>query len=390
MTKTEDFIHGETDARFAAVAMAFRDNFAAGGDLGAACSVYWRGEPVVDLWGGLTDSESRRVWQEDTLVPVFSTSKGAVAICVNLLAERGALDLGAPVARYWPEFAEAGKGDIAVSTVLAHRAGLPVVDADLTREEVFAWRPVIASIEKQRPLWEPGTAHGYHARTFGWILGEVVRRVTGRSLGTYFADEIARPLGLHFYIGLPESLEPLVATLYPPPPPTDPAEIEIRERFMGAGTLLGRVLDGPGDLAYGPVWNSRALHAAEIPSSNGIGDARSLARMYAATIGEIDGVRLLRPETVESARRVASDGPDRVIHLDTRFGLGFMLPPTLALDCPPSCFGHPGAGGSLAFADPQANLAFGYVTNQMRLGMTGDERTRNLIRATYAALGDGT
>lgn len=379
-------IHGRTDARFESVERAFRENFADGGDLGAACCVYSRGEPVVDLWGGLADSENREAWRDDTLVPVFSVSKGAVAICVNLLAERGLLDLDAPIARHWPDFAQSGKGDITVRTVLAHRAGLPVVEADLTRTEVFAWAPVIASIEKQTPLWEPGTAHGYHARTFGWILGEVVRRVTGRTIGAYFADEIARPLGLSFHIGLPELLEPQVATLYPPPAPTDPAEIEIRERFMGAGTLLGRVLDGPGDLAYGPVWNSRELHAAEIPSSNGIGDARSLARMYAATIGEVDGTRLLSPETVEAARRPASEGPDRVIHLETRFGLGFMLPPTLGLDCRPSCFGHPGAGGSLAFADPEADFTFGYVANQMRLGMTGDDRTRNLIRATYASL----
>ncbi len=379
-------IAGDVDPRFEAVATAFRDNFADGGEVGASCCLYWRGAPVVDIWGGLSDATTSAVWRDDTLALVFSVSKGAVAICVHLLAERGALDLDDRVAHHWPEFAQAGKGDITLRMVLAHRAGLPVVEANLTRAEVFGWAPVVAAIEKQQPLWAPGTAHGYHARTFGWILGEVVRRVSGRSLGRYFADEVGAPLGVDFHIGLPAVLEPKVATLYPPPPPTDPAEIEIRERFMGAGTLLGRVLNGPGDLAYGPVWNSRELHAAEIPSSNGIGNARGLARMYAALVGEVDGVRLLRPAAVESACQVASEGPDRVIHLETRFGLGFMLPPTLGQDCPSSCFGHPGAGGSLAFADPKAELAFGYVTNQMRLGMTGDDRTRNLIRAAYAGL----
>jgi len=380
---------GDVRSRFEPVAAVFRDNFADGGEVGAACCVYWRGVAVLDLWGGLADEAARRSWQRDTRVLVFSASKGAVAICLNQLAERGEIDLEAPVARYWPEFAQggnAGKAAITVGSVLAHRAGLPLVEADLTRDEVFAGAAVLASIEKQAPLWDPGVAHGYHARTFGWILGEVVRRVTGRSLGAYIAAEIAGPLGLEFDVGLPESLESRVATIYPPPPPTDPLEIEMRERFLGPGTLLGRVLAGPGDLAYGDVWNSRELHAAEIPSSNGIGNARALARMYAATLGEVDGVRLLQPATVEAARRVVSDGPDRVIHFETRFGRGFMLPPTLALDCAAGCFGHPGAGGSLGFADPENEMAFGYVTNRMQLGMTGDDRTRNLVRAVYAAI----
>ncbi len=377
---------GEAHPRFESVARAFRRNFANGSEVGAACCIYWRGEPVLDVWGGLADAGTRRTWEQDTLVGVFSASKGAVAICLNRLAEMGAIDLDASVASYWPEFGQAGKSTITVRSVLAHRAGLPVVEADLTRQQVFDGAPVVASLETQTPLWEPGTAHGYHARTFGWILGEVVRRVTGRTLGTYFAEEVARPLGLEFHIGLPEALEGRVATLYPPPAPTDPAEIAIREQFMGAGTLLGRVLEGPGDLAYGDVWNSRELHAAEIPSSNGIASARALARRYAAAIGQVDGTRLLQPDTVDRARRAVSEGPDRVIHLETRFGLGFMLPPTLGLDCGPSSFGHPGAGGSLGFAEPAKELAFGYVTNQMNMGMTGDARTRNLIQAVYAAL----
>ena len=237
-------IAGRADPGFEGVEEAFRRNFSEHGEVGAACCLYVDGRPVVDLWGGQADAVSGRPWREDTLVLVFSASKGATAVCVNLLAERGELDLDAPVARYWPEFAEGGKGEIPVRWVLSHRAGIPAIDTELTREEVFAWDPVVEAIAAHEAHWEPGSAHGYHARTYGWILGEVVRRITGESLGRFFAREVAKPLGLDFYIGLPEALEPRVATLYPPPEPTDPRETLLRERFMGPGTLLGRVLHG--------------------------------------------------------------------------------------------------------------------------------------------------
>jgi CubicO group peptidase (beta-lactamase class C family) len=210
--------------------------------------------------------------------------------------------------------------------VLTHQAGLAAVDGALTLDEVLAWDPVCAAIAAQAPNWEPGSAHGYHARSYGWILGELVRRATGRSLGRVFAEEIARPLGLEFWIGLPAELEPRVATLYSAPEPADPEARALRDRFMGPDTLLGRVLSGPSGLFdYGEMWNRPALHA--------IGTARALARFYAALIGEVDGVRLLRPETLAEATGTAVDGPDRVILVPTRFGLGFMLPPTLAPAC---------------------------------------------------------
>ncbi len=372
--------------RYERVREAFRACFEEHGEVGAAVCVYLDGHPVVDLWGGLADASTQRAWERDTPVLVFSASKGATAVVVNRLVERGELDLDAPVARYWPEFAQAGKGKIPLRWVLSHRAGVAAIDAELDNEEIFAWDPVVEAIAAQEAQWEPGSAHGYHARTYGWILGEVVRRVAGESLGRVFAREVAGPLGLDFWIGLPVEVEPRVAPLIPPQQPTDPAERELRARFMGPDTLLGRVLGGPGDLAYGEVWNSRALHAAELPSSNGIGTARALARMYAALLGPVDGVRLLRPETVDAARTVQSEGPDRVIHVPTRFGLGFMLPPTLAPGCGAESFGHPGAGGSLAFADPGRGLAFAYVMNQMRLGLTGDERSQGLVAALYEAV----
>jgi CubicO group peptidase (beta-lactamase class C family) len=382
-----DPIGGEVASGFERVRDAFERNFTDHGDVGAACSVYLDGEPVVDLWGGLADRDEARPWEHDTLALVFSSTKGVTAVCVHRLVERGEIDLDAPVAFYWPEFAARGKGDIPVRWILTHQAGLAAVEGDLTLEEVYAWQPVCAAIAAQEPNWTPGTTHGYHARSYGWILGELVRRVTGESLGRFFAREIAAPLDLDFHIGLPAEREKRVARLYPAPEPVDPQALALREQLMGPDTLLGRVLEGPSQLfSYGDMWNTRALREAEMPSSNGIGGARDLARMYAALVGGVDGVRLLAPKTVEDVTRIQVEGPDAVIQMPTRFGLGFMLPPTLGLACPPHSFGHPGAGGSLGFADPQRHLGFGYVMNQMQLGLTGDARATSLVEAVYTSL----
>ena len=387
MAETIAGMHGDVEPRFAAVRTAFADNFARHGDVGAACAVYHRGRLVVDLWGGLADRERDHPWQRDTTALVFSSTKGMAATCVLRLVERGLLDLDAPIARYWPEFAAAGKASIPVRWALCHKAGLAAVEGTLTLEQVLAWDPVVAAIAAQAPNWEPGTQHGYHARSYGWMAGELVRRVTGRTLGRMFADEIVAPLGLDFWIGLPEAEESRVATLIPAPPPEDPQVRALLERFMGPETMLGRVLTGPSGLfAYDTRWNRREFHAAEMPSSNGIGTARAVARMYAALAGEVDGVRLLRPETIALARTPQAEGTDAVLGLPTRFGLGFMLPPTLSLAAAETAFGHPGAGGSLGFADPEAELGFGYVMNQMQLGTTGDPRSQALVEAVYASL----
>jgi CubicO group peptidase (beta-lactamase class C family) len=379
-------IAGDVEPGFEGVDEAFRRNFDEHGEIGAAVCVMLDGRPVIDLWGGIADTESGRPWDRDTLTVVFSSTKGATAACVHRLVERGELDLDAPVANVWPEFAAQDKQAITLRQVLSHRAGVPVVEAKLTNPEIFDWNPVVEAIAAQAPLWPPGSEHGYHARTFGWILGELLRRTRGESAGRVFAREIAEPLGLDFFVGLPDRLEPRVARLVPPAPPDDPDQRALIERLLGPDTLLGRVLNGPGDLAYGDVWNTHAIHVAEMPSSNGIADARSLARLYAALIGEVDHVRLLRPETLDAACVPHSEGRDRVIQIPTRIGLGFMLAPTVGTACGPASFGHPGAGGSLGFADPERGLAFGYAMNQMKLGMMGDERTIGLVGATYAAL----
>jgi CubicO group peptidase (beta-lactamase class C family) len=300
----------------------------------------------------------------------------------------GVLALDAPVADTWPEFAARGKHRITLRDVLCHRAGLAAVEGDLSLEEVFAWDPVCAAIAAQAPNWEPGSAHGYHARSYGWILGEVVRRATGQTLGRVFAEEVAGPLGLDCWIGLPAAEASRVATVYGPPEPSDPEAIALRDRFMGPDTLLGRVLAGPSGLfSYGDLWNRPDLRAAEMPSSNGIATARALSRCYAATLDEVDGVRLLAPATLAAAVEPQVEGADQVIMIPTRFALGFALPPMLGESCPEGSFGHPGAGGSLGFADPARGLAFGYVMNQMRTGITGDPRAARLVAAVYEAIG---
>ncbi len=375
-------VQGFVAAGFETVREAFAANFDRHREVGAACSVYLRGRRVVDLWGGLADRSAGKPWREDTLALVFSATKGVSAICVHRLAERGELALDAPIAELWPEFAARGKGAITLRQVLCHRAGLAAVDSDLTLDEVLAWDPVVAAIAAQEPNWEPGTAHGYHARSFGWILGELVRRATGRSLGTWLEEEIAQPLGLELRIGLPAALLPRTAHIIPP----DGGSDRVAE-ILGSSSLTARVMTGPSNLFhYDEMWNRADVLAAEMPSSNGVSDARSLARLYAATIGAVDGVRLLAPETVEAACVPHSEGPDRVILVPSRFGAGFGLPPFLSPACGTRAFGHSGAGGSLAFADPEAEIGFGYVMNEMRFDPNGDPRAAGLVEAVYRSL----
>lgn len=380
-------VEGRVEPGFELVRDAFVANFERHHDVGAACCVYRDGVPVVDIWGGLADRDERKPWTRDTVALVFSTTKGVTAIAVNLLAQRGELDLDAPVAKYWPEFAANGKDAIPVRWLLSHRAGLADVTADLTLDEVLAWDPVVEALGAQEPIWPPGTKHGYHVRSYGWLLGEVVRRITGTSLGEFVARELAAPLHLDLWIGLPEAVEPRVARLLPPIELLDTEAKKIYDAFVEGDELLGRAMTGPSRLFhYDDMWNRRELHAAQMPSSNGIASARAVARLYAACIGEVGGVRLLDDATIARATTSESEGTDAVLGIPTRFGLGFSLPPMLSPAAGPGAFGHPGAGGSLGFADPDAGIAFGYVMNQMQLGLTGDRRTETLVAALYDCL----
>jgi CubicO group peptidase (beta-lactamase class C family) len=254
-------LQGYAEPRFARVADAFAQGFERHGEVGAACCVYLGGRPVVDLWAGLADAASARPWERDTLVITFSSTKGVTAVCANRLIEQGRLNPDAPVARYWPEFAAEGKGAITLRQVLGHRAGLAEVEGEFTLDDLVAWEPITRQLARQKPQWEPGTRHGYHMRSYGWLVGEVVRRVTGLSLGRYFAREIAAPLGLDFHIGLPESLEPRVATLYPPAPGADLGAL-VAGVASAAAARAARVMSGPSNLfAYDARWNTRPFRA---------------------------------------------------------------------------------------------------------------------------------
>jgi CubicO group peptidase (beta-lactamase class C family) len=382
-------VHGTVSKGFERVRDAFEMNFREGGEVGAAFCLHVKSRKVVDLWGGIADADNNTRWKEDTASLVFSTTKGATAMCALTLVDQKRLDLDTPVAKYWPEFAAAGKADVPVRMLLNHRAGLPVVDDRLTREQVLAVGPVVDALARQAPMWPPGSQHGYHALTYGWLVGELVRRVTGKSLGAYFRDEIAGPLGLDFWIGLPAALEPRVAKLRAAPPP-DPALAAQMAAMFGPESLAGRALTLNGALAgdgFAQVFNLPEVHRSEIPAANGITTARSLSRLYAACIGTVKGKRLFGKHTLAKACAIQSDAPDAVLFVRTTFGLGFMLNgPEIPL-LGPTSFGHAGAGGSLGFADAASGVAFGYVMNQMGSGLLIDPRAARLIQSVKESLG---
>jgi CubicO group peptidase (beta-lactamase class C family) len=379
-------VSGTTAPGFEPVRDAFADNLESGRDVGAAFAAYHHGRKVVDLWGGTADTATGRPWGENSIVLVFSTTKGATALCANLLAERGDLDMDAPVARYWPEFAQGGKAEIPVKYLLSHQAGLAWIDGEMNLEEALSWEPVVSALARQAPHWEPGERHGYHATTYGWLVGEVIRRITGTSVGTFFRTEIAEPLDLDFWIGLPEAEEARVVPVIPFELPEGSDLTEMIDAFLGPETNLGKALVAPGGALAEQVWNLRAVRAAEIPAANGVTDARSLARMYASMIGDTDGVRILGQDQLERATKQQTRGPNAVLlDLDIQFGLGFMVPSELIALGSPRSFGHFGAGGSMGWADPETGLAVGYAMNRMDVGLAGDARSTSLFNAAYKA-----
>ncbi len=272
---------------------------------------------------------------------------------------------------------------------MSHTAGVPVVDISLTLEELHEVEPVLRALEVQTPLWKPGTANGYHAITYGWILGEIIRRIDGRTLGAFFAEEIANPLAVESYIGLPMSQEHRVSLILNPPPPSDPTEVEMLLKTMGPGTLGYRTLTMDGAIVLSESsnpFNTREMHATEMPAANGISEARALAKIYAATVGEIDGQRLIGSETVEHVRTERSRGADLSLVIESAWGLGFMLDTEFSPLLTSLSFGHSGAGGSLAYGDLQQEVGFAYLMNQMGGGVTGDPRAFRLSHALRKCL----
>jgi CubicO group peptidase (beta-lactamase class C family) len=389
-------VEGYVEPGFEGVRDAFATNFEQHGEVGAAFALHVDGKKVVDIWGGVADVRSGRPYTEDSLQLVFSTTKGATAMCANLLIQEGRLDPDAPVATYWPEFAQNGKESIPVRMLLNHQAGLYTVDSPPRYADTIRWDPIVEALAAQKPLWEPGTQHGYHALTYGWLVGEVVRRISGQSIGAFFRERFGDPLGLDFWIGLPKDKHDRVAPLVASDPPSDPAARAMAEQFMGPDTIAGKALSCSGaltpegdDAETANGFNRPDLWSAEVPAANGITNARSLSRLYASLVGPgVDGIRTLTDETVANATVPQDEFNDTVLmQMPTRFGLGFMLPSGFSPFGGPKSFGHPGAGGSVGFADPEKNLGFGYVMNKMQSNLAGDPRTLTLIEQSYKAIG---
>ncbi|MBE8473930.1 serine hydrolase domain-containing protein [Streptomyces justiciae] len=382
-------VNGTVEAGFEPVRDAFVRNFEQLGDRGAAVAVYRDGRKVVDLWAGTKDVDGTEPWQRGTAQIVRSATKGVAAAVPLMLAESGRLDLDAPVGEYWPEFKAHGKERVLVRHVLNHRAGLPVLDHPITPAQALDPAQGPAAVAAQAPVWEPGTDHGYHALTYGWLLDELVRRVTGHGTGEWIAERIAGPLGADLWLGLPEAEAHRAGRVGRVDAPEAAAALRMRpkrsvtEAYEDPGSLTNRAFDA---ITPFPDQNDPAYRASALPATNGIATADGLARFYAATIGAVDGVRLLSPDTVERARAEESAGPDRVLVVNTRFGLGYMLHGSASPFLGPGSFGHPGRGGSLGFADPESGIAFGYVTNGLRKTVTADPRAQALVRAVRAAV----
>ncbi|MFI6806485.1 serine hydrolase domain-containing protein [Streptomyces luteogriseus] len=384
-------VNGTVAEGFEPVREAFVRNFETLGDRGAAVAVYRDGQRVVDLWGGTRDVDGTAPWERGTAQVVRSATKGVAAAVLLLLHQRGQLDLDAPVGHYWPEFKARGKERVLVRHVLNHRAGLPVLDRPLTPQEALDPLRGPAAVAAQAPAWEPGTDHGYHALTYGWLLDELVRRVTGQGTGEWLASQVTGPLGLDLWLGLPESEAGRVGRVgrVEGAEPTGGLRARpkrsVTEAYEDPASLTRRAFAA---ISPFPDQNDPAYRASALPATNAMATADGLARFYATLIGDTAGAaRLFTPQTVELARAEESAGPDRVLVVGTRFGLGYMLHGSASPLLTPGSFGHPGRGGALGFADPETGIAFGYVTNGFRKTVTADPRAQGLVRAVRGVLG---
>ncbi len=382
-------IHGSVDVRFSGVEDAFRENFSRFPEVGAALCVYVDGKPLLDIWGGHADAARTRTWERDTLVNVWSTTKGITATCAHRLAGEGKLDLDAPVAKYWPEFAQNGKESVLVRHLLCHQAGLSATHEPLPPGSACDWQFMTDTLAAEEPRWEPGTKHGYHAFTYGWLVGEVIRRVTGKTPGTYWREEIADPLGLDFHIGIGPEHDSRIADCL------QAASLEdlsgpLVKAMQDPMSFTFRALTTPPDPFIPGSINTREWRGAEIPAANGHGTARAVAKLYAALSlgGEIDGFRVVSESALARATTEQCYGPDEVLIVPMRWSLGYGLAcEGVYLGPNKNTFGHSGAGGSLGYADRDARIGFGYTMNQMLPSDTlSDRRWRPLMDALYAAL----
>lgn len=384
-------VEGYCDSAFAAVKEVFAENFHRHRETGAAVSLVVEGKPVVDIWGGHTDFRKKRPWREDTLANIYSSTKGITAICAMRLIDQGKLDPDKCVSTYWPEFAKNGKEAITVRMLLNHTAGMSGIRKRLPGKTLYDWETMIRAFENQTPWWSPGEKHGYHAVSFGWLVGQVIRNITGLSVGEYLRQEITGPLGLDLHIGLDTAQHYRSATMIMlrfPSLHRDGLRFSSALLKHPAG-VTACAFTNPFSIVTGV--NTRQWRQAELPAANGQSTARALAALYGvlANGGVSGSFRLLSPETITLCSRETVAGIDHVLQLPTRFSLGFMLNqdnPSGNMGPGPNVFGHPGAGGSLGFADPEAGLGFGYVINKMDTYILIDPRAKALIEAAYSCL----
>jgi CubicO group peptidase (beta-lactamase class C family) len=381
-------VEGTVEPGFEGLREEFERQFGQGQHVGASVAVYHRGRPVVDLWGGASDEASGAPWQRGTMATTFSTSKGLTATCLHVLADRGKVSYDDLISKYWREFAQHGKANVTVRHALTHQSAIPQQPEGYLNDAMLDWQKMIHGMEQLEPLWEPGKENGYHAYNFGWIVGELVRRIDGRSVGTFLREEIAGPLGIDgLYIGAPAEAEPRIATLV--------SRIEMTPEMQAAQSAF---LEGSYFARAMPSWmgdtiafmNTPEAHRAEIPAAGGIMTARDLARMYAclAGSGQLDGVRIMSEERIRAMTEQQPLRRDLVISVEIPWGLGYMLGGGIITTQGPraTAFGHAGFGGSIGFSDPEIEMAFGFVPNALTLDLLGGSRADALAKAARDAI----
>jgi len=395
----ESMIHGSVEPGFEKAKDAFIENFKKGEEIGAACAVYHKGKKVVDLWGGYRDKKSKDPWKEDTMVLVFSTTKGISGMAVALAHSKGYFEYDEKVSNYWPDFAQNGKENITIRQLLSHQAGLCAIDEPMDLETLGNTERMGEIIAAQAPLWEPSKKHGYHGITLGWYESELIRQIDPqhRTIGQFFAEEIAKPLGIEFYIGLPDDVpDSRIANLHAPLHTLrmlfnmDKLPKPFVKAFLKKGTITKRAFSNPKILGKIPEYNTRAMRRIELPASNGIGLVRDIAKLY--SIFSTGGKELgIKPETLEAIKKPAKEPElgrfDEVLQTESCFSLGYLKPfPEFQFGTSDNAFGTPGAGGSFGYADPDTQTGFAYAMNKSGFYLFADPREKSISDAVFECI----
>ena len=390
-------IHGYCSPEFEPVRTAFANNFVEFGELGASCCVYLDGKPVVDIWGGWADIAKTKPWQEHTLSGFYSVGKSFTALCALRAAEQHGVDLNAPVTDIWPEYGQNGKQHTTLRHLLTHRGGMPAIRKPLPDDALFDWSLMVDSLAEQAPYWQPGTEHGYHTNTMGLLVGECVRRISGLPIDQYFQKHVAEPLGADTHFGLSDEDLKRAAEISwpaqeqigePAPASTQETPDEQPTEVVEFMAMMESAYSNPNGISSLGVYNTDGWRQTVAPSANGFGTAKGIARIYNALAlgGTTDGYEVIKQSTLEEARRIQCEGHDKILRREIRWGLGFQLThPNRPMGPNPNSFGHFGNGGSLGFADPDTNLAFGYTLNRI-VRDWGSPQNKALMKAVYSCL----